>query len=129
MDHTDTINELRDAVMARESEICRLRAAYDDLVRESSSVYHGGGIADGIRKDAERYRALKKRHAYVIVARLIEWSNGYNSATAPGLIDAYADAAVFDVRRFDAMSDEERQAERKARIEELARQLDAEARG
>lgn len=125
MDHPDTIDELRDAVMARESEICRLRAAYDDLVRGGVDAMYGISF----RKDAERYRALKERHAYVIVTRLIEWSNGYNSATAPGLIDAYADAAVFDVRRFAAMTDEERQAERKARIEELARQLDAEARG
>jgi hypothetical protein len=84
---------------------------------------------DALRKDAERYRALKARHAYLIVTRLIEWSSHYNSATAPGLIDAYADAAVVQVRRFDAMSDEERRAENRARIDELERDLDAEARG
>lgn len=55
------------------------------------------------RKDAERYRALKARHGYLMVVRLVG-DSGYSSATKDAVIDAYADAAIKEINSVDGDS-------------------------
>lgn len=54
-------------------------------------------------KDADRYRAVKIRHASKLV-RLATGETGYSSATAPGIIDAWADAAFLEVKEWTEMT-------------------------
>lgn len=56
---------------------------------------------EAARKDAERYQALKARHGYLMVVRLIG-ERGYSSVTKDAVIDAYADAAIADLKSVDA---------------------------
>lgn len=51
---------------------------------------------DALRRDAARYNALKTRHSYTIVTRLIG-SDGYNSTRKNAQIDDYADASIKSV--------------------------------
>lgn len=65
----------------------------------------GGGGEES--KDAARYRAIKARHAHKLV-KMITGHPNYNSATAPGIIDAWADAAHKEVAAWDALTPEQR---------------------
>ena len=70
----------------------------------------------GLREDAERYRALKERHGYIMVVRLIN-ADGYSSAEKDALIDAFADAAIADIAAWESLSEAQK-----------ALQLDAQAK-
>lgn len=73
---------------------------------------------DGLKKDAERYKAIKARHACSLVSRYeLEPNGGYASHRAPAQIDAWADAAAEEVAKYDALSTEERQALFRAQID------------
>ena len=69
-----------------------------------------------LREDAERYRALKERHGYIMVVRLIN-ADGYSSAEKDALIDAFADAAIADIAAWESLSEAQK-----------ALQLDAQAK-
>lgn len=51
--------------------------------------------------DAKRYRALKTRHGYSMVTRLIG-CDGFSSSTKDALIDAYADKAAAEIEDHDS---------------------------
>lgn len=50
--------------------------------------------------DARRWRAIRERHASAL-CRIVTGSRDYNSAKAPALLDAWADAAAAEVEAFD----------------------------
>jgi len=84
-------------------------AAADEIERLRAEVA-------GLREDAERYRALKERHGYIMVVRLIN-ADGYSSAEKDALIDAFADAAIADIAAWESLSEAQK-----------ALQLDAQAK-
>jgi hypothetical protein len=71
---------------------------------------------DALHQDAMRYRALKTRHPYIMVTRLIQPGGGYSSARAESVIDAFADKAVAEVADWDATTPEARMANALAEV-------------
>jgi hypothetical protein len=61
------------------------------------------------RQDAERYRAIKARHAYSLVSRFID-KGSYSSHRAGAQIDAWADAAAQEVAEWEAKTPDEKTA-------------------
>ena len=94
-----------------------MRIAYESIIKNYTAPPQRKPLTDE-QKDAERYRAIKTRHAYLMVTRLIG-GKGYNSATAKHQIDAYADSAIEEIAAYNSMSDAEKQQERDDQIAEL----------
>ena len=93
----------------RDASCNNLTDAADEIERLRAEVA-------GLREDAERYRALKERHGYIMVVRLIN-ADGYSSAEKDALIDAFADAAIADIAAWESLSEAQK-----------ALQLDAQAK-
>lgn len=58
-------------------------------------------------QDAERYRALKKRHGYGMVTKLLG-ADGYNSAKSDAQIDAFSDAAIAELAAYASLDERQR---------------------
>ena len=62
---------------------------------------------EALRKDAERWKAVRDRHAYAI-SRCFNLMEGFRSDKARAAIEAWADAAVAEVAEWDAKSVDEK---------------------
>lgn len=71
---------------------------------------------NALHQDAMRYRALKTRHRYIMITRLISPGGGFSSVTAEGIIDAFADKAVAEVEAWEAMTPAEQAEWRKTEM-------------
>ncbi len=104
----DIMREWNEALTAPKCEHGHL-APVCDLCKKDAEIA-------ALREDAERYRALKERHGYIMVVRLIN-ADGYSSAKKDALIDAFADAAIADIAAWESLSEAQK-----------ALQLDAQAK-
>ena len=99
-----SITHISDREQALERENARLL----DTVRfQSEALALINETIAGLNADAERYRALKRRHGYLMVARLIGES-GYSSQKSDGIIDAFADNAIIEIAAWDSKTQEEK---------------------
>ena len=93
------VDALRAEVEASERN---LEGLTDDLARSRAELCHA-------RLDAGRYQALKRRHGYLMIVRLIG-KRGYSSHKSDGIIDAYADAAIKDLAAWNSKTQEEKES-------------------
>jgi hypothetical protein len=75
-------------------------------------------LATNVQRDADRYQALKDRHAYLMVVWLIG-ASGYSSHMAGAQIDAFADAAIQELAAHRALTPEQRLKEMEDQIAAL----------
>lgn len=83
---------------ARDAEIAGLEASVGNL----------GRLVDELRPDAERWQAVRLRHACALVARFT--GARFDSEAAPGLLDQWADRARTEVAEWEAKIDAEKLA-------------------
>lgn len=102
-------------VTDREIALERENERLTDQVKRQSATIHVQAVAiqsmteeiEGLKPDAERYRALKRRHGYLMVCRLIG-ETGYSSQKSDGIIDAFADNAIKEIAEWNSKTQEEK---------------------